>query len=169
MFARNSFSLVVLLGILVFIAGCGPKLPGDLPKLYPTQIEVTATDGSKVENATVLLYPVGGTEVVGGTTNAQGIAEIRTRGEFSGAPAGKYKVCVNWSVLVEGPTSKRPAPTDPRELERYNRRVEDERTGRSALEPGYNDAARTPLEVEVVEGKNSLSVEVKKLDPLPTS
>ena len=158
---RNWFSAVVLWGIFVFITGCGgQKLPSDLPKLYPTQIEVTA-DGEKLAGATVSLYPIGGGETVGAATDAKGIAHINTRGQYAGAPAGKYKVCVNWTVTVEGPTSKKPVPTDPGELAKYERRVADERTTKPVLEPMFRDSAKTPLEVEVVEGKNILSVEVK--------
>jgi len=161
MIIRNWFSAVALWGIFVFITGCGgAKLPSDLPKLYPTQIEVVA-DGEKLDGASVLLYPIGSGETVGGVTDAKGIAKINTRGQYAGAPAGKYKVCVNWSVIVEGPTSKKPAPTDPKELTKYNDRVASERQGKPVLEPVYNDSRNTPLEVEVAEGKNSFSVEVK--------
>jgi hypothetical protein len=149
MFARNCFSLIALLGILVFIVGCGQKLPADMPKLCPTQIEVTTTDGSKLERASVGLHPMGAsTEASGGTTNAKGIAEIFTRGQFSGVPAGKYKVTVTWVVNIADPTSQ------PKIV--------------GGLEAEYANSGSTPLEVEVVEGKNKFSVEVKKLDPLPT-
>ena len=161
MIIRNWFSTVALGGIFVFFAGCGgAKLPSDLPKLCPTQIEVTA-DGEKLAGASLLLYPVGGGENVGGVTDTKGIAKIYTRGQYAGAPAGKYRVCVNWSVTIEGPTSKKPVPTDPKELEKYNDRVAYERQGKFALEPVFKDSKNTPLEVEVAEGKNSFSVEVK--------
>ena len=168
MFARHCFSLVALLGILVFTAGCTQKLPDDLPKLYPTQIEVTATDGSKLEGARLTLYPVGGGEPAGGMTNAKGVAEIVARGQYSGAPPGKYKVAVLWAILLDGPTASKPAPTDPKELAAYNDRVDREKKALPALEPQFSDSKNTPLEVEVVEGKNNLSLEVKKLDPPPT-
>jgi len=168
MMIRNEFTAVVLLGIL-FIAGCGgQKLPGDLPKLYPAQIEVTA-DGEKLAGAGVTLSLVGGAgESVGGSTDAKGIAKLYTRGQYAGAPAGKYKVCVNWSVILEGPTSQKPAPTDPAALRAYNKQVSSERTGKPALEAVYRDSKTTPLEVEIGEGKNNLSVEVKKLAVMPT-
>ena len=168
MFARHCFSLVALLGILVFIAGCSQQLPDDLPQLYPTQIEVTTTDGEKLERATVSLHPVEGTEPAAGITNARGIAEIVARGRYSGAPAGKYKVTVSWTIALEGPTASKPAPTDPKELAAYNDRVDRERVNKPALEPEFGDSRVTPLEVEVTSGKNSFSVEVKKLDPPPT-
>ena len=168
MFARTSFSLVALLGILVFIAGCGQKLPADLPKLYPTRVEVTA-DGQKLERAVVGLHLVGTTEPLsGGMTNAGGIAEIVTRGLYSGAPAGKYKVTVTWTVQLDGPTASQPPPTDPVELESYNDRVMREKRTFGALETQFRDPQTTPFEVEVVEGKNSFQLEVKKLDPPPT-
>lgn len=160
MFTRNSFSLVAVLGILVFFAGCGQKLPDDLPKLHPTQIEVTA-DGEKLAGAVVSLYPIGGGEAAGATTDANGIGKINTRGLYDGAPAGKYKVCVSWAITIEGPTSKKPVPTDPAELSRYNTQVIYERTAKPAVEQEFRNANTTPLEVEVLEGKNSFSMEVQ--------
>jgi len=157
---------------LVALVGCGGvKLPADLPKLYPAQIEITANDGAKLEGAVVSLTLIGESrgEPVGGGTDAKGIAKLYTRGEYAGAPAGKYKVCVSWSLVLEGPTSQLPAPTDPKELDRYNRRVAGERKARPALaQIEYGDPARTPFEVEIGEGKNSFSLEVEKLDPQPT-
>ena len=169
MIVRNWFSAVALGGIL-FIAGCGgAKLPADLPKLYPAQIEVTATDGAKIEGAVVTLSLIGGAgEPVGGSTDAKGIAKLYTRGQYAGAPAGKYKVCVNWAIILEGPTSQKPVPTDPKELDIYKRKVASERKAKPALEAVYRDTKNTPLEVEIGEGKNSFPVEVKKLDKQPT-
>jgi hypothetical protein len=161
MMVRNLVFSGCLWGILVFIVGCGgAKLPSDLPKLYPTQIEVTA-DGEKLAGATVSLYPVGSGEPAGATTDAKGIAKINTRGQYAGASVGKYKVCVNWAITVEGPTSKTPPPTDPVALDKYKTQVITEQTAKPALEPVYRDSKNTPLEVEVVEGKNNFSVEVK--------
>ena len=122
---------------------------------------------SVVAGATVSLYPIGSGESVGGLTDGNGIAKLQTRGKYSGAPAGKYKVCVNWAVTVEGKTSKNPPPTDPVELEKYNKRVEYERTAIPALEPIFKDPKNSPLEVEIGEGKNQLTVEVQKLAKIP--
>jgi len=140
----------------------GQTLPSDLPKLYPTQIEVYA-DGEKLEGAVVTLYPIGGGEPVGGTTESNGIAKLSTRVQYAGAPVGKYKVCVIKNLIIEGPTSQQPAPTDPKELDKYKQKVFGERKVESVLAPEYRESKSTPLEVEVVEGKNRFSVEVKKL------
>jgi len=167
MFAHHWFSLVALSGILIFFVGCGSNLPDDLPKLYPAQIEITAGD-EKIAGAIVTLSLIGGGgESVGGGTDADGIAKLYTRGLYDGAPAGKYKVCVNWVVMDAGAAGQKPVPTDPDELKRYNEQIEREGVGRSGLEPGYGDRKNTPLEVEIVKGNNSLSIEVKKLDNLP--
>jgi hypothetical protein len=163
MFAHNRFSLVALLGILVFFAGCGSKLPDDLPKLYPAQIEVTA-GSEKLAGAIVTLSLIGsGGESVGGVTGADGIAKLHTRGLYDGAPVGKYKVCVNWVVLDAEPTGTQP------ESKRHNEQIEREIIGRSGLEPGYGDRKNTPLEVEIIKGTNSFFIEVKKLDTPPDS
>ena len=152
--------MFTLWSIFVFIVGCGQNLPDDLPKLYPTQIEITA-DGEKLAGAVVTLYPVGSGEAAGAVTDDKGIAHINTRGHYAGAAAGKYKVCVNWAVTVDGPTSKKPAPTDPAALKQYESQIERERHATPALEQKFRDTKATPLEIEVVEGKNSFSVEVE--------
>ena len=171
MFVRSSFSSVALLGILVCIAGCGGvKLPDDLPKLYPAQIEITANDGAKIEGAVVSLTLIGEgkSESVGGGTDAKGIAKLYTRGEYAGAPVGKYKVCVSWTLVLEGPTSQQPPPTDPGALNSYNQKVFSERKLKSVLEAEYTDSKKTPHEVGITEGKNSFPIEVKKLAIQPT-
>jgi len=168
MLTRNWFSVVALSGILVLFVGCSTKLPDGMPKLYPAQIEVTATDGEKLEGATVILTLIGGAgEPVGGVSDANGIAKLYTRGDYAGAPLGKYKVCVNRPVILEGPASQQPAPTDPKELAKYNERVASQRRAKPTLESEYMDHRQTPLEVEVIDGKNNLSIQVKKLDKQP--
>jgi len=161
--ASHCFLAVALLGSLVVIAGCGgPKRPANLPKLYPAQIEIIA-DGEKLEGASVMLSLIGGGgEPIGGTTDAKGIAKLFTRGDYAGAPVGKYKVCVNKNLIIEGPTSQQPAPTDPRELDQYKRKVFNERKTEPCLEAEYGNPKDTPHEVEITEGKNSFSFDVKK-------
>ena len=105
---------------------------------------------------------------MGGTTDAKGVAKLYTRVEFPGAPVGKYKVSVIKNFVIEGSTSQQPAPTDPRELDRYKRKIFQERKVEPILEPEYGDHTMTPLEAEIVEGKNSFSFEVKKLAVQPT-
>jgi len=170
MVVRNWFLAValwgILGGILVFTVGCGQKLPSDLPKLYPAQIEVTA-DGIGLDGAIVTLsLTAGGGESVGGTTDAKGIAKLYTRGQYAGVPAGKYKVCVLWDIRDEKKIQEakaNPVPTDPKELARYNKQImiaEGKRLpGLETAE--YGDPKKTPLEVEVTDGQNRLSVEVK--------
>jgi hypothetical protein len=167
MFAHHWFSLLAVSGILVFFAGCGSKLPDDLPKLYPAQIEITAGD-EKLAGAIVTLSLIGGGgESVGGGTDAEGIAKLYTRGLYAGAPIGKYKVCVNWTVMDTGATGQKSVPTAPVALKKSNEQAERDVIGRSGLEPWYGDRKKTPLDIEIVEGNNSFSVKVKKLDNLP--
>ena len=168
MIVRNWFSAVALwsiLGSILFIAGCGgQKLPSDLPKLYPAQIEVTGNDGAKLEGAMVTLSFIGGAgEPVGGVSDANGIAKLYTRGQYAGAPVGKYKVRVDWNLIIEGPTSQKPAPTDPAELKRYRQKVYTERQSKPGLAAKYGNVDTTPLEVEIGEGKNSFPLEVEKV------
>ena len=160
-----TLSTVVIFSLL--IVGCGPKIPSDIPKLYPATITITA-DGEKLSNASVTLFPIavasGQSNVaVGATTDDKGVAKLRTQGLYDGSPSGKYKVCVNWAITIDGPTSKTPPPTDPKQLEAYNKKVAYEQTSKPALDPQFMSSKTTPLEVEITEGKNDFSLEVNKL------
>ena len=100
---RKFFCLTILL-CLVTLVGCTPKAkkPPGMPDLYPLSIKVAYDDGTPVVDAMVRLVDTSHSWVVGGTTDNQGNAIIRTQGEFPGAPAGNYKVVVSKVELVYG-------------------------------------------------------------------
>lgn len=156
------------------IPGTEPKPPSPPPppweqKLYPAQIKVTANDGEKLEEAFVVLLSsrslIEGwregerTIIVAGVTDAKGIAELHElpgyeTGHGFGVPAGKYKVCVGWDVDLNAAVSDGGI-------------VLKGKQGKPALEGQYMDIRKTPLEVEIGEGKYRLSVEVKKVETSP--
>jgi len=94
--------------ILPVCFGCSDDRPAGMPPLYPVTLTFTL-DGQPLDAAFVMLHAEDGPNTawaVGGTTDAEGRAIIVTHGQFRGAPAGKFKVCV---VKVEGADSS----TDP--------------------------------------------------------
>lgn len=155
----------------LFVTGCGEKLPPDLPKLHPASVRITL-DGVPLKKAIVTLTPDHSTPgqsnlPVTGVTDDQGVAVLKTNGRYNGSPAGKYKVCVSKSAAIEGRTSKTPPPADPKELARYNKKVEDERNFVNAIAEEYSAPGKTVLELEIVDGKNSFSFDVKKAPGTP--
>lgn len=100
---KKALSLL-LAAALVAMVGCskGPKKPADLPELNPTKIPVVYEGEEPVEGATVVLRLAqqsgGRTWNCVGTTNAQGVAEMMTDGNWSGVPAGEYQGMVTKEV-----------------------------------------------------------------------
>jgi hypothetical protein len=93
----RTFLFLALGTALLIQAGCGggeTGRPVDLPRLYPVNITIIQ-GGSPLEGATVTLVSktpaTYGT--ASGTTNASGVATIRTYG-YDGVPAGDYTVLV---------------------------------------------------------------------------
>ena len=155
----------------LFVAGCGEKLPPDIPKLYPANVTITL-DGAPLKKATVTLSPVNSSSgqsnlPVVGVTDDLGVAVLKTNGRYHGSPAGKYKVCVSKNAAIEGPTSKKTPPTNPDELARFNRKVEDERNFVNAIAGEYSTIGKTILELEIGDGKNKFNFEVKKAPGTP--
>jgi hypothetical protein len=92
----RTFLFLALSAALILQAGCGGDdgRPSDLPKLYPVSITITQAD-NPLEGATVTLTSKTPTTygTASGTTNASGIAVIRTYG-YNGVPAGDYAVSI---------------------------------------------------------------------------
>ncbi|MGL4943067.1 MAG: carboxypeptidase regulatory-like domain-containing protein [Thermoguttaceae bacterium] len=158
------FASVLFCVVSLSIVGCAEKVPSDVPQLYPTSLTITL-DGSPIEGAVVSFTGENpGTLPVGGSTNASGVVEMFTNGRYKGAPVGKYKVTISKRQAVEGPTSKTPAPTDPAELDKYKRAVSNERKYVELVAPEFLDPGKTPLAIEVTNGKNQQTFDVKR-DP----
>jgi len=139
---------------LVFLSGCGPKLPDGMPKLYPVTITVTQAE-QPLAGATVSLRSVDtaatGTWTIGGLTDANGTIELYTNG-FRGAPAGTFKV-VLLKQENEGLAEREAAANRGEPLGGITVRIW------SIIEEDYNHADRTPLEVEITPSTRALTVD----------
>ena len=131
--------LPMLLCGFVFCGGCGKPVerPEGMPNVYATEIKVNSHAGPVV-GAKVTLVPADGSDSKwpsGGTTNKQGIAFLKTLGQFSGVPEGVYK------VLVEKTEGTSPAF--------------------DLVDPKFKNKLTTPLQIEVMQQKlNSDVVDV---------
>ena len=134
---------------LILLAWCGcsrDNRPEDIPRLYPVTLTIMLDD-RPLDNAIVMLYAESGADAqwtVGSQTDTQGQAIIMTHGQFSGAPAGKFKVCVSKSS-VDGEGTMLKLTHD--------------------VDPLFGDPTTTPLEIEISpKGKatTSLTLNVHK-------
>jgi hypothetical protein len=93
----NMFKQISCLIFLVLVAGCArEQRPEGIPTLYPCNITITQ-DGKPLAGAMVTLYTESSEDrrwSPGGTTDSQGVIQIKVLGKYLGAPAGTYKVTV---------------------------------------------------------------------------
>lgn len=159
---RNSYRFTwVLLPILLLSPGCGTKSrPKGLPPLYPTTVEIMQ-EGAPLEGATVVFYPDGAQLdfLVSGITQPNGKATLVTHGEFKGAPAGKYKVCV--TKYKHDPVPTRPVTADAVKKWEEEMRKKPPMTY-CFVERQYTSQRTTPLEAEIDEKENDITLDIGK-------
>ena len=139
---RTFLGCAFALAALASTVGCGQKLPDGMPKLNPTTIKVIQ-DGQPLADAMITLQ-----------------STIVTHGQYKGAPTGKYKVAVSKTV-GEG-TPPPPKPYDAESERVYNEYIASGATYTEffVVDPKFRLVDTTPLELEVVDGKNDLEVNV---------
>ncbi|MCL2118808.1 MAG: hypothetical protein FWH27_10330 [Planctomycetaceae bacterium] len=159
------FATFLLIGVAFCSFGCsrGPKKPDGMPQLYLTEITVNSESGL-VDDAIVSLYPADGSRTQwssGARTNAQGVARIKTHGQFDGAPEGKYKVVVKKTV-AEGEAPP-PMGVDAESQRIYDEYMSSGNTQKlfRVVDSQFDSAKTTPLEIEVSPQKlNASSVDI---------
>ncbi|MDR1493169.1 MAG: hypothetical protein LBT05_10660 [Planctomycetaceae bacterium] len=142
-----------LLLCIALIVGCGTKRPPGFPTLVGCVLTIQYEDGSPVDKAIVSLAPEDA-ELrqwsISGTTNASGVVNIRTNGDFAGAPAGKYKVVVRKTEAIT--TGEKDVYGDPI-------------TGSRALvAEEFSNSQKTPLSLEIGSSSVKETLKVKKGD-----
>lgn len=149
--------------ILVFtmiFSGCGQKRPDGMPELYKTKIILTQ-QGKPCADAKIALISLGGSQwSSGGTTDANGGIELVTHGQYKGVPAGKYRVTVDKTVGEGEPPP--PSPIDAESQRIYNEYVAAKKSYRlfQVIPDQYRLRDRSPLEIEVVAGKNEITLDI---------
>ena len=150
-----------MIALAAFSLGCGKKKPEGMPDLEPVTLTVTQ-DGAPCADAQINLLSLDPSNkwTSGGTTDALGVVALATHGQYKGVPVGKYKVSV-FKKVGEG-TPPPPLPTDEASEKAYNDYYESGQTYDlfCLIEKKYTDFKTTPLEIEVVKGKNELTVDV---------
>ncbi|MDR2439918.1 MAG: carboxypeptidase-like regulatory domain-containing protein [Planctomycetaceae bacterium] len=142
---RKILTTLVFVTVILYLSSCGgTKKPDGLPDLYPCRIVVTVNE-APLEGALVSLSGNDGRWPGNGFTDQQGIAVIRTRGQFVGVAEGTYKVTVS-KVLPPPPTGKDEGSTkEPKQL----------------INSKYTTPETTPLECVVKSGTNNFEFKVE--------
>jgi len=161
---RAITSSILLLLASIFMAGCGEKRPGGMPKLYPVSI-IVMQEGTPLEGALVQLVSEDRANVMwgpGGTSNASGVAVLHTNGTYKGVPLGKYKVTVEKRVKESHPNPEL-ATGGPRTPE-FAKYLEISRNLKtySYVEPQYGSVANTPLFVEITAKEKTYTIDAGK-------
>ena len=165
---RKIIFLFVFISIpLLFPIGCdGPPKPDGLPKVYPVTLRLEQ-GGKPLADANVILHSDAiGTWSCGGISNDSGVVIVRTHGQFSGAPLGKHKVIVSKSKsstpAVDISSAKSLAEI--REIDakaaKEQQATGDFGTTTYFVERQFSSPKTTPLEIEVVAGKNNFTLDV---------
>lgn len=91
----NRFCVSIpLLALVALQAGCGgTDRPDGLPDLVPYSVKVTYK-GANVDGANVLFSPDSGEYSAAGKTDQNGVAVMKTDGQYDGVPVGDYRVSV---------------------------------------------------------------------------
>ena len=153
--------VLLILGLL-WLAGCSSNLPKDLPKCYPCQIHVIQGGVPLVDAVVMLQSPeVGQQWFPMGTTDQTGTAVMFTNGRYPGAPAGVYKVLISKLTFEMGDLGPAPPEGTPAYSVWLERASSTSRATYTLIELQYNDAEKTPHEIEVKsKGKNTMTVDV---------
>jgi len=157
---KNHYSTLTMILVLLLCIGCSDaKRPKDLPRLYPVTLTITMDD-KPLADAFVMLYTDNMADAkwtVGGRTDAEGKAMIVTHGQFHGAPAGKFKVCVTKSEESEV------APERVLAFEPTDGTTMGFARPKQLVDPLFADSKSTPLEIDVSpKGVTNLTLSVHK-------
>ena len=141
---KCSFAAALVVGSISFSSCGGP----DRVEVNPVRGKVLFR-GQPAAYAWVVFHPQGGSEQVqpmrpSGRAGPDGSFTLTSYDEGDGAPAGEYKVTVEW------PSEDLTDPSDPDNPEGQIPRGPDRFGGR------YADPATTPLAATIVQGNNDL-------------
>ena len=157
---QSTFSYILPgVWILLFASGCGEKLPAGYPALHPCTITIMQ-DGAPLPGATVLLKPMAYDSMsASGLTDDKGVAVMLVQATYEGVPVGKYKV-----MVVKQTRERNPEVSDA-EIQGQNVALEMRQKAyitTSFVDPVYGDSIKSPLEIQITEGKNEQTFEVSK-------
>ena len=157
-------TIVLAIAVLCFCVGCdkGPQKPKDMPDLFPCVI--TITQGNvPLEGALVVLTPKSGVSngwSTDGVTNAKGVVELKTHGDFKGVPPGEFLVLVTKTELSPSDLGDI-APTDPVKYEEWHLgKLAEKRITYRLVKPEFGNAKTTPHSITISKESNKATFDV---------
>ena len=146
--------------------GCSSeKRPDGMPPLHPCRITITQ-DGAPLEGATVVLHATSdGTRWrCSGVTDAGGVVNLQTQGQFRGVPAGTYKVTVEKEEVVSLATPEQLAALERAKAEnpQWYDPPKFKYESWQLVSKEYTQEATTLHEITVSSGQNSATFDVGK-------
>ena len=155
-------------------AGCGEKLPSNLPKLHPTVITVIQ-DGKPLPGALIKLVNVDPTIdwACVAKTDASGKATMKTSGMYDGAPEGTYKATVVKQEVESGDDPYADAPDPEKEPVKYQEwKMQNAAKIEAAerriavvhdlVDPQYGNMSDSKFEIVVASGTKQHTLDVGK-------
>jgi len=167
MLKKHFYPLPIILAMFV-CGGCSNEYrPSDLPPLFPVTLTFLL-DGQPLDKAMVTLHTEDQTIAkwtIGGETDADGKAMIVTHGQFRGAPAGTFKVCVLKQTF---PGQKQTLPDEPLTVENVMASVvggdvrplsvSEMPVPTYLVDPLFSTPEGTPMEIEVAPQKKGVAL-----------
>jgi hypothetical protein len=171
---KTKYGLIVvgLFFSIITIIGCDDNRPSDMPSLQPVVLTFTL-DEKPLSEAIVTLYSTDPNFKwsVGGGTDEKGQIVLMTNGRYAGAPEGKYKITVDKVVRNSPPIpNESELPKDKKQRQKIFNDIDRQTTITRIVDEKFLDEKKTPLEIEIVQGKNKqifdLGKSVNKILPL---
>jgi hypothetical protein len=146
------------------IIGCGDDRPSDMPPLQPVVLTFIQ-DGVPLSDAIVTLYSTDPNFKwsVGGGTEETGQVVLMTNGRYTGAPEGKYKITVD-KVVRNGPPVPKESelPEDEEQRQKIFNDIDKQTSITRIIDKKFLEEKSTPLEFDVVKGKNTQTFDLGK-------
>ena len=148
-FALSAFGALLLESAFV---GCGPKVPADMPTLYPVTVKVV--DGNKGIQGVNVVFLYEQNPVITGETDSNGVAEMKTTlGNYTakGVPEGSFRVtCAKDPTVEHWKTAQERAEMSPGEAGDYMKEWQAKCDALPREIPKvWKDFDKTPLKAEV--------------------
>lgn len=150
---------VAIAATLALAAGCNRvKLPDGMPELFPMKVTVTQ-DGKPAEGVEIICHKGSLGYGVSGVSDSSGVAELKTNGQFKGAPAGEYTVTATKYELTPSQLGVCPVG-GPARAEWEEKFAEEYRPAYNYVNPELRDPATSGLTLSVAKGTAAATLDL---------
>jgi len=148
---RISSVLFLVASLLPLASGCGSGQP------MGTVTGTVSYEGEPIENGSIVFEVSGARPATGKIVNGQ-ITDVTTDAEGDGVPVGNAKIAVFATDAPAETPAETPAATDPGtggDMSNYMGM-----DAKSIIPPHFNDPASSGLSTEIVEGENTVTLDL---------